>query len=153
MPIIIQVLLFFQLASFGTFNSVCNGQNAWTFYSCGNSGVIYITTNAGGNFVGLQNMSEVADKYSLSQNYPNPFNPVTKIRFETPLNPPEGGKHVVRLLIYDILGKEIERFEYANLKSGSYEIEFDGKNLASGVYFYSLTTGNFTEAKKMLMIK
>jgi hypothetical protein len=91
--------------------------------------------------------NEVSDKYELMQNYPNPFNPSTYIAFTVP-------KDVyVSLKVYDILGNEISTLVDGNHKAGTYNIYFDGSNLASGVYLYKLAAGDFTETKKMLMIK
>lgn len=89
-----------------------------------------------------------ADKYALRQNYPNPFNPMTKIEFSIPK------ADYVSLKFYDILGNEVG--SYLNnyyLTPGVYNAEFDGSKLASGVYFYTLTTKNFTDTKKMLLVK
>jgi hypothetical protein len=102
--------------------------------------------------------NEVPFTYSLSQNYPNPFNPITKIKFSLPF-PTKGGVWNVRLIIYDILGREIAnlipslRGGQEGLKPGTYEVEFDGSNYASGIYFYSLQTDGFSETKKMVLMK
>ena len=107
--------------------------------------------------------STVPDKYSLSQNYPNPFNPSTKIRFSIP--PPdksgsrtksdfEGGQGgMIVLKVYDILGNEIATLVNEYLKPGTYEVKFDGSQLVSGMYFYTLTAGDFKETKKLILIK
>lgn len=101
--------------------------------------------------------SDIPKKYSLSQNYPNPFNPNTKIRFDVPipLNPPEGGKFGVNvtLRIYDILGREVERLVKENLVPGAYEVNWDAGKYPSGVYIYMLQAGDFTETKKMILVK
>ncbi|HEY5123287.1 MAG TPA: YCF48-related protein [Ignavibacteria bacterium] len=91
-------------------------------------------------------------EYSLSQNYPNPFNPVTRIKFQITSDVKRKTSDV-KLIIYDILGKEIIVLVNEQLKPGIYESTFDGSNLPSGVYFYQLKTGNFLENKKMLLIK
>jgi hypothetical protein len=105
----------------------------------------------------INKTSEIIDKsYKLFQNFPNPFNPVTQIRFNIPpLNPPlvKVGSGMVTLKIYDITGKEIKTLVNESLQPGSYEVMFDGSNLASGIYFYQLTTGEFIRTRKMLMIK
>ncbi len=94
------------------------------------------------------NISFVPKQYSLSQNYPNPFNPTTKITY----NIPRDSK--VKLIVYDILGREITRLINDELKlAGSYTIEFNGANLSSGVYFYRLESGDYSECKKMVLIK
>jgi hypothetical protein len=89
----------------------------------------------------------------LYQNFPNPFNPSTVIRFEVPLN--KGGFRglSVKLKIYDILGREVTTLVDQFLKPGSYSVDFDGSNLASGIYFYRIISGDFTDSKKMVLIK
>lgn len=87
------------------------------------------------------------ETFSLSQNYPNPFNPTTKIRYELK----ERGR--VDLKIYDVLGKEIADLVNKTQNPGQYTITFDGNNLPSGVYIYSLRVNNFLESKKMTLIK
>ena len=87
------------------------------------------------------------DNYSLYQNYPNPFNPTTKIRFNL------AKSSSVKIVIYDVMGREIQSLVNESLKPGTYETTFDGSKLNSGVYFYKLTSGDFTETKRMLLIK
>jgi hypothetical protein len=89
----------------------------------------------------------IADSYALLQNFPNPFNPITKIKFTIP----EQG--FVTLRVFDILGKEITTIVNERLDAGVYETSFDGINLNSGVYFYSLQTEKFVQTKKMTLIK
>jgi hypothetical protein len=110
--------------------------------------------------IGIQNIStEIPSRFSLSQNYPNPFNPETKIKFDIPLSRgvSEGRGVLVRLVIYDILGKEIATLVNEQLKPGTYEVEWSatcgGSNYPSGVYFYKLIANEFTETKKMVLIK
>jgi hypothetical protein len=91
--------------------------------------------------------SETSDKYSLSQNYPNPFNPGTKIRYQISKN------SFVSLKVYDVSGKEINVLANNNQSPGTYEVTFDGSSFSSGVYYYTLTTGNYRETKKMLLVK
>ncbi|MFH1195561.1 MAG: T9SS type A sorting domain-containing protein [bacterium] len=100
---------------------------------------------------------------ALSQNYPNPFNPTTKIKYTIPLNPPlspfiKGGNDfsregLVTLKIFDVLGREITTLVNDYKSPGTYEVEFDGGNFPSGVYFYQLKCGNFTETKKIILMK
>ncbi len=93
--------------------------------------------------------------FKLYQNYPNPFNPTTKIKFEIPSLPlmkGAGGMNV-RLIIYDLLGREVATLVNEQLKPGTYEVEWNGSNYASGVYFYKLIAGDFTETKKMVLMK
>lgn len=99
--------------------------------------------------VGINNIStEVPDKYSLSQNYPNPFNPVTKIKFDI-----AGGSQNVKLIIYDAVGREVKTLVNQSMNAGSYVAEFRGENFASGIYFFRLTAGNYSEIKKMTLLK
>jgi len=108
---------------------------------------IYYKRNPTGN-VGIQNIStEIPSKYSLSQNYPNPFNPTTKIKFDVV----RVGD--VKIVVYDVMGREVQTLVNESLKPGTYEASFEGNTLNSGVYFYKLITDGFTETKKMLMIK
>ena len=100
-------------------------------------------------------INNIPDKFNLFQNYPNPFNPVTKIKFDVASGFRSGayGNDRVVLKVNDILGKEIQTLVNEKLQPGTYEVTFDGSNLPSGVYFYQLSTGNYSETKKMLMIK
>ena len=91
--------------------------------------------------------SEIPFKYSLYQNYPNPFNPITKIRFSIPYT------SFTQIAVYDIQGKVIEVLVNKQFTAGTYETDFDASNFPSGVYFYSLTYSDFTETKKMVLIK
>lgn len=86
-------------------------------------------------------------RYSLHQNYPNPFNPSTTISFEL------AAGNNVKLAIYDMLGRESSVLVNQYLSAGSYTINFTNSNLASGIYFYRLTAGSFTDIKKMTLVK
>ncbi len=96
--------------------------------------------------------SEVPDKFTLGQNYPNPFNPVTKIKFAIPSNV-KGQTSDVKLIIYDALGKNVATLVNEKLNAGSYEAEFNGSNYSSGIYFYKLEAGDFSEVKRMILLK
>jgi hypothetical protein len=85
--------------------------------------------------------------FTLRQNYPNPFNPVTKISWQSPVSSWQ------ILKIYDLLGNEVGTLVDEYKEAGSYEIEFDAKSLASGVYYYELKTENYTAGKKMVILK
>ncbi len=85
--------------------------------------------------------------FALEQNYPNPFNPDTRIRFELPISAE------VKLAILDILGHEVATLVNGHLHSGHYKINWNGAGFASGVYFYRLQTGEFTQTRKMLLTK
>lgn len=97
--------------------------------------------------VGISVISEVAEDYRLNQNYPNPFNPDTRIRFSVPAD----GK--VTLKVFDITGGLTAELLNTEKKKGTYEVSFNGSNFSSGVYFYRITAGNFTQTKKMMLIK
>lgn len=88
-----------------------------------------------------------ADKYALNQNYPNPFNPTTKISFSLPKS------EFVTVKIFDMLGKEVAQLVNDELKAGNYEYQFNGSSLASGIYFYRINTANFTDTKRMTLVK
>ncbi len=92
-------------------------------------------------------VKNVPDEYKLLQNYPNPFNPTTKIKFNIPK------QSFTKLTIFDILGREVTTLVNEQLKPGSYEVEWNGSNFASGVYFYKLTAGDFSETKKLILMK
>jgi hypothetical protein len=95
---------------------------------------------------GIQTI-EIPNYYFLGQNYPNPFNPATVIKFGVP----QSGD--VKLVIYDILGREVSTLVNEHKHPGTYEENFDASHLSSGVYFYSIQTDNFRETKRMLLIK
>jgi uncharacterized delta-60 repeat protein len=100
--------------------------------------------------VGIQQVSsEVPSEFSLKQNYPNPFNPATDFEFSVP-----GGRpSTVNLTVYDISGRVIAVLVNEPLKAGVYKYSFDGTALNSGVYFYRLTAGGYSETKKMVLVK
>jgi len=98
--------------------------------------------------VGINQLSSlVPDKFSLYQNYPNPFNPTTNIKFDIIKS---GG---VKVIVYNALGKEVNVLLNENLSPGTYKVDFDGAGFASGIYYYKIVTSEFTDVKKMLLIK
>jgi photosystem II stability/assembly factor-like uncharacterized protein len=97
---------------------------------------------------GVQKISsEIPVYYHLSQNYPNPFNPKSNIKFDI------AKLGDVKLIIYDVLGREIETLVNEELQPGIYETEWDASNNPSGVYFYKLITAGYTETRKMVLVK
>jgi hypothetical protein len=104
------------------------------------------TTNGGLTFVSY-NPEITPDKYSLSQNYPNPFNPVTNIKFEIPRS------GFVSIIVYDLLGREISTLVNQQMQPGGYSIDWDASNYPSGAYFYKIESGNYSESKRMVLIK
>ena len=95
----------------------------------------------------VDNISEPPKEFVLLQNYPNPFNPVTVIRYSVPV------KDHISLTVYDLLGREVSMLVNDVQSAGSYTIEFNASRLSSGIYFYQLRTGRFSETKKMMMLK
>ena len=89
----------------------------------------------------------IPKSFEISQNYPNPFNPSTKINYSI------AKSCDVQLTIYDILGKKIKELVNSYKETGNYTVEFNANNLSSGIYFYHLQAGNFTETKKMMLMK
>ena len=98
-------------------------------------------------FVAVKSIDELPNRYSLAQNYPNPFNPSTTIHFELPKE-----SHVT-MKVYNMLGQEVLVVLDEEKVAGRYDVRIDGSNLSSGVYFYSLHVGAFTETKKLLLLK
>jgi len=94
-----------------------------------------------------QNNEIIILDFSLHQNYPNPFNPSTNIKFSVPKT------GVVKLSIYDTLGKEVAVLVNSMVETGSNEVSFNALNLPSGVYFYRLQAGDFIQTKKMVLLK
>lgn len=97
--------------------------------------------------IGIINHSALVKEFHLYQNYPNPFNPTTQIKFDLPKD------EFVTIKVYNVLGKEVAMLLNEKKVQGSYNISFDGSSLPSGVYFYRLQAGDFTETKKMVLIK
>lgn len=87
------------------------------------------------------------DEFKLNQNYPNPFNPSTTIKFALPVS------SSMTLKVYNLLGIEVATLVDEYRPAGSYEVEFDASELSSGVYIYKLTTGSFTDTKKLMLLK
>jgi hypothetical protein len=86
-------------------------------------------------------------EYALYQNYPNPFNPMTMIRFDL-----RERSHVV-LEVYNIMGRKVATVVNRTMDAGRYSAEFDGTQLASGLYFYRISANNFNDLKKMILVK
>ncbi len=143
-----------------------NGGLSWVYFNTGlntindfyfidpNTGFIYnddtllMTTNGGGIPTSVNELNSNLPKISsLHQNYPNPFNPSTKIKFDIPKG------SLVKLKIYDMLGREVATLVNEKLNPGTYEYEWNGINLPSGVYFYKLESENFIETKRMVLVK
>ena len=92
-------------------------------------------------------MFEIPKQFELHQNYPNPFNPTTVIRYGIPK------ESTVKLVVYNILGEMVKTLIENKQKAGSYEVNFNASNLATGIYIYRIQAGDFVETKKMVLMK
>jgi hypothetical protein len=117
---------------------------------------VYVSGSGNGDYMtikynqltGIQPISnKIPDSYRLEQNFPNPFNPRTIIRFQIK------DSRFVSLKVYDILGREIETLVNEIQKPGEYEVSFDAGKLSSGIYFYRLIAGEYSETKRMILLK
>lgn len=121
----------------------------YNYYLAGGTyleGRIYNTKNGGSTSI-ESNTGTIAKEFSLSQNFPNPFNPATSIKYNLSV------KSHASLKVYNGLGKEITELVNEVQVNGIHEVKFNAANLSSGVYYYKLTAGNFSETKKMILIK
>jgi hypothetical protein len=96
---------------------------------------------------GVDGDANIAVKFSLSQNYPNPFNPVTNLQFSI------ANSQLTVLKVYDVLGREVATLVNEQKLPGTYAVQFNANNLASGVYFYRLQAGQFSDTKKLLILR
>ena len=119
------------------------------YVDLGNDGTIDDTLHLENQLIGVKEDrgSLIPKEYKLEQNYPNPFNNSTVIRYSIPR---EG---MVTLKIYSIIGEEVATVVNETKQAGNYEVTFSSENLTSGVYLYKLTSGGFTETKKMILLK
>ncbi|MCI0450072.1 MAG: T9SS type A sorting domain-containing protein [Chlorobi bacterium] len=118
----------------GNINTTANGVGIYTIRY---SKILGITPISG----------EVPSSFALRQNFPNPFNPVTSIHFDIPKS------SFVRISVYDIMGREVEVLANETVSAGKYEAKWDGSKYASGIYFYTLSAGDFLQTKKMVLAK
>ena len=129
-------------------------ENAIMDLAIDTDGDIFAASFGDGVFIANSSITSVFDKnisvlstFILSQNYPNPFNPSTKIRWQSPVS----GWQTLK--VYDVLGNEVATLVDEYRSAGSYEVEFIGNNLVSGIYFYRLQAGDFVQTKKMILLK
>ena len=94
-----------------------------------------------------EEINNLPTKFAIEQNYPNPFNPITKIKFALPQN------ETVLIEVYNTLGQKVINLLNKGMKVGYHEIDFNGQNLASGIYYYRLQENNFIQTKKMVIMK
>jgi len=136
-----------------TWQSYNDGISNNTIYSISSGGPVLFAGGSGSFYIrnpetSINHIGEnIPSKYSLGQNYPNPFNSSSKFKFEIS----KSGD--VKIIVYDIQGREVQTLVNERLSAGTYEVRFDGSMLTSGVYFYRMVTHGFTEAKRMLLIK
>ncbi|RMD49615.1 MAG: T9SS C-terminal target domain-containing protein [Ignavibacteria bacterium] len=97
--------------------------------------------------ISVKDETNYPKSFELSQNYPNPFNPVTTIKYSVP------SESFVTLKVYDLLGNEISTLVSQRQSPGKYKVDFDGEKLSSGIYFYTMKSGNFIDTKKMILLK
>ena len=126
------------------------GELSYRFYCLRNGGsdaadhlLLGLVINSVGSTADLS----APKQFALDQNYPNPFNSTTRIRFTIPV------RGFTTLKVYDVLGRKVATLLEEQLIPGSYEATFDGTDLANGVYFYRLHSGQFVETKKLLLLK
>jgi hypothetical protein len=101
--------------------------------------------------IGIQVISsEIPQKFALYNNYPNPFNPVTRINFDIPNL---SGDKKVQVAVYDILGNQVEMLVNQELTAGKYSAIWNAENYSSGIYFYRISSGSFTDTRKMILVK
>lgn len=120
----------------------------WQDYRSGNNFDVYEVGFNTTGFIAIENIGTIIpDEFTLSQNYPNPFNPTTKIRFALPKS------SFAKLVVYDILGREAAIIVSEQLNAGTYEADWNASNFPSGVYYYKLISDDYSETKKMILIK
>lgn len=120
--------------------------------ACSPYGYIFAGTEGGvfrsvNNTTSINNAGRIPDLYSLEQNFPNPFNPTTRIRFSIPY------AKFVTLKVYDILGRIVATLVNEEKLPGYYEVKYDAMNYPSGVYFYRIQAGSFSQTKKFILVK
>ncbi|MCB0298563.1 MAG: T9SS type A sorting domain-containing protein, partial [Calditrichaeota bacterium] len=133
-------------ASFNAPNGIAASATGDTlFVSDFDSRSLRMITGVNATITAIDDVAQPVNTFRLSQNYPNPFNPSTKIEFAIPKN------GLVTLKVYDMLGRQVATLVNQNLNTGTYNYEFNGSNLSSGVYLYRLDVqGQFSETRKML---
>ncbi len=125
------------------FNGQVAGQNSWS----NDTKWLYDSMDFPVTPVGVKEHNQLATSFELSQNYPNPFNPTTLIKYSV------AERSNVSLKVYDVLGNEVATLVNTSKEAGSYQVNFDASKLSSGVYIYTLNAGNYTQSKKMLLMK
>lgn len=106
-----------------------------------------VTGGCSGTFIGIENNSLMVKGFELNQNYPNPFNPVTKISYSVLKN------SFVNIKIFDVMGREVNELVNSFVNAGEHIIVFNAEDLCSGIYYYKMESNNFSETKKMILVK
>jgi hypothetical protein len=141
----------FSHSACSDFEVKCVVHDALNNYATSN--IVYVTVGGAANFAaksanqGVILAQDISNEYSLSQNYPNPFNPSTEIRF-TLLQ----ATHV-KLVVYDMLGRKIAGLADEQMNAGYHSLTWNASDVSSGIYIYRLSTGNFVEVKRMVVMK
>ena len=119
------------------------------YIDLGNDGTIDDTLTIKNQITGIDDQGTlgIPEEYNLAQNYPNPFNPVTKIRYSLPQ------QSNVSLIVYNILGQEVITLVNEQQPAGNYEVSFDATNLTGGIYLYKIQAGDYSDVKKMILMK
>jgi len=130
---------------FGSDESIAN--NGWFIDN-------FTLTDIGSTIVGVENGAPTPIGFALAQNYPNPFNPTTTIKYSIPVKEAKFASTTnVKLNVYDILGRKVATLVNSVQVSGNYSVQFNASELPSGVYFYTLTAGDYSATKKMMLMK
>ncbi len=108
---------------------------------------IAINTYCTGLITGIQGNTNIPERFALEQNYPNPFNPATVIKYQLPK------ASNVKIRVFDLLGQEVAKLIDGNIEAGYHQVEFNGSDLASGLYLYKIEADGFTDVKKMMLVK
>lgn len=142
------------VSNIGSENSAIFIPNRETYLAQGTGGVYKLrpsytiaATNVVVSDIQANAGNTIPGDFNLSQNFPNPFNPATSIKFSIP------SKEFVTLKVYDVNGRKVETIINQNLLPGIYEVNFDGTNLSSGVYFYRISAGKFNQTRRMILVK
>ncbi len=128
-------------------NSI-DGNTANEFVCCSRDGRIKCFSGGPGQPIGISSNNGIIPKsFALYQNYPNPFNPATQIKFDV-------ARQVnVKISVFDVIGREVAVLVNGEMKPGVYDVDWNAGNFASGVYFYKIHAGDFSDVKKMILVK
>jgi hypothetical protein len=133
-----------DIAGFRTGVAAYGGGVCWV--GAGQTNIYYDGSNVTPTGIS-SNGTDLPNAFKLSQNYPNPFNPSTKINFAIPK------AAFVTLKIYNVIGQVVDVLVSQEMIAGNYEFNWNAADLTSGIYFYSITAGDFTDTKKMILVK